>query len=49
MITAVLPERRGDFPDVRIGGIGFCEAVWGWSGSEYEHIRNEPREPGGCD
>ncbi len=37
------------FPDLAIGGPGFCEAVWRWDGSTYQHDRNEPTEPGGCD
>jgi hypothetical protein len=48
LVTAMLSSQRGGFPDLRIGGMGFCEAIWGWDGSEYVHIRNEPQEPGGC-
>jgi hypothetical protein len=37
------------FPDLAIGGPGFCEAVWRWDGSTYQHHRNQPTEPSGCD
>jgi hypothetical protein len=37
------------FPDLAFGGPGFCESVWRWDGSTYQHHRNEPTEPGGCD
>jgi hypothetical protein len=23
--------------------------VWRWNGKDYEHLRNDPDEPGGCD
>lgn len=37
------------FPDLALGGPGFCEAVWRWDGSTYQHHHDEPTEPGGCD
>ena len=37
------------FPDLLIGGPGFCFPVYRWNGTEYAHLRNEPQEPGGCD
>ena len=37
------------FPDLQIGGPGFCEGVWRWDGTTYQHHRNEATEPGGCD
>jgi hypothetical protein len=37
------------FPDLAFGGPGFCESVWRWDGSTYQHHRNEATEPGGCD
>lgn len=36
-------------PDLAFGGPGFCESVWRWDGATYQHHRNEPMEPGGCD
>jgi hypothetical protein len=37
------------FPDLSIGGPGFCEADYRWDGTTYRHDRNHPTEPGGCD
>jgi hypothetical protein len=37
------------FPDLAIGGAGFCEAVYRWDGSMYQHHGNRETEPGGCD
>jgi hypothetical protein len=37
------------YADLLIGGRGFCFPVWRWNGQRYEHLRNEPQEPGGCD
>ncbi len=36
------------YPDLRIGGPGFCFPVWRWDGNEYVHHRNEPQAEGGC-
>ena len=44
-----LPERNEGYPDLLIGGPGFCFAVWRWNGASYEHLRNDPQMPGGCD
>lgn len=35
--------------DLAIGGAGFCEAVYRWDGSLYQHHGNRETEPGGCD
>lgn len=48
MVVEQLAERRSGFPDLLIGGMSDCFAVWGWDGSAYVHIRNEPQTPGGC-
>lgn len=37
------------FPDIAIAGAGFCESVWRWDGTTYQHDHNRPTEPGGCD
>lgn len=37
------------FPDLAIGGMGFCESVWRWDGSTYQHQGNRETEPGGCE
>ncbi len=36
------------WPDLRIGGPGFCFPIWRWNGSAYAYDRDEPQEPGGC-
>jgi hypothetical protein len=38
-----------EYPDLAIGGAGFCEAVYRWDGSMYQHHGNRETEPGGCD
>ena len=43
------PEKSKGYPDLVIGGPGFCFPVYRWNGKAYEHLRNEPQEPGGCD
>jgi len=37
------------YPDLLIGGPGFCFPVWRWNGEEYEYLENVPQAPGGCD
>ena len=37
------------YPDLAVGGPGFCEGVYRWNGTTYQHHRNEATEPGGCD
>jgi hypothetical protein len=49
MLSRVLETSNEGFPDLAIGGPGFCEAVWRWDGSTYQFHRNEATEPGGCD
>lgn len=44
-----LPEKNQGYPDLLIGGPGFCFGVWRWNGATYEHLRNDPQMPGGCD
>lgn len=34
--------------DLRLSGNGFCEAVWRWDGSQYQHLKNIATQPGGC-
>ena len=43
------PEKSKGYPELLIGGPGFCFPVWRWNGSEYGLLRNEPQAPGGCD
>lgn len=44
-----LPEKNQGYPDLLIGGPGFCFGVWRWNGATYDHLRNDPQTPGGCD
>ncbi len=44
-----LESRSHGYPDLLIGGPGFCFAVWRWDGTTYVHLRNDPQAPGGCD
>lgn len=44
-----LPEMSQGYPDLLIGGPGFCFPVWRWNGKEYIGLRNDPQIPGGCD
>jgi hypothetical protein len=43
------PEKSKGYPDLVIGGPGFCFPVWRWNGKAYAFLKNEPQEPGGCD
>jgi hypothetical protein len=43
------PEKSQGYPDLLIGGPGFCFPVWRWNGKAYDFSRDEPQEPGGCD
>jgi hypothetical protein len=49
----VLPEplasKSQGFPDLRVGGPGFCHPVWRWNGKTYQPFRNDPETPGACD
>jgi hypothetical protein len=45
----VLDSNNAGFPDLKFGGRGFCRGVWRWNGKDYDPLRNEPDEPGGCD
>jgi hypothetical protein len=46
--TKLEAENLG-YPDLSIGGPGFCEAVYRWDGSTYQHHGNRETEPGGCE
>jgi hypothetical protein len=49
MVAEVLPAKHEGYPELLIGGPGFCFAAWRWDGKAYVHARNEPQSPGGCD
>ena len=42
-------EKSKGYPDLLIGGPGFCFPVWRWNGKAYDFHRNEAQAPGGCD
>jgi hypothetical protein len=44
----VLEDGHAGFPNLQIAGMGFCEAVWRWDGTTYQHHRNVPTAPDGC-
>jgi len=45
----VLAESNAGYPDLRFTGAGSCDAVWHWDGNAYDHLRDVPIRPGGCD
>jgi hypothetical protein len=44
----VLETKNAGYPDLQIGGPGFCHPVWRWNGKTYDFLRNQEEEPGGC-
>jgi hypothetical protein len=43
-----LPEATNGWPDLEIGGPGFCDAVWTHRGETYEFKCNLPQAADGC-
>jgi hypothetical protein len=43
------PTSNLGYPDLLIGGPGFCFPVWRWDGKEYQYLKQEPQMAGGCD
>jgi hypothetical protein len=43
------PTKNEGYPDLVIGGPGFCFPVWRWNGKQYVHHGQAAQEPGGCD
>jgi hypothetical protein len=37
------------YPDLLIGGPGFCFPLWRWNGTAYDFLKSEPQMSGGCD
>lgn len=37
--VTVMPEKSGGFPDLELGGPGFCHPIWRWNGTEYDLYR----------
>ncbi len=46
--AAPMETRHEGWPDLLIGGPGFCFPVWRWNGSEYVADHDEAQAPGGC-
>ncbi|MGE0624133.1 MAG: hypothetical protein AB7I04_05270 [Pseudomonadales bacterium] len=42
-------ERIDGWPDLLLGGPGFCHPVWRWNGARYDFHHAQAEEPGGCD
>jgi hypothetical protein len=40
--------RGDDYPDLEIGGPGFCFPVWSWTGAAYEYACSLPQTGGTC-
>jgi hypothetical protein len=49
VFAEVRPAKGKAYPDLLIGGPGFCFARWRWNGTAYAEAGNEPQQPGGCD
>jgi hypothetical protein len=47
-IYEVLKTDNKGYPDIQIGGPGFCFPVWRWNGSAYALHRKIAAEMGGC-
>lgn len=43
-----LPTAAGGYPDLEIGGPGFCFPVWAWRGVAYEYACDLPQQGGMC-
>jgi hypothetical protein len=43
-----LATKNKGFPDIEIGGPGFCFAIWQWNGTKYDYKCSREEEPGGC-
>ncbi len=43
-----LATKNKGFPDIEIGGPGFCFALWQWNGIKYQYKCSREEEPGGC-
>ena len=44
-----LETGNAGFPDLAIGGPGFCEGVWRWDGATYQYDHDRETAPGGCE
>jgi hypothetical protein len=37
--VTLMPEKSGGFPDLELGGPGFCHPIWRWNGNAYDLYR----------
>lgn len=37
------------YPDLLVGGPGFCFPLWRWTGTAYDYLKSVPQMAGGCD
>jgi len=44
----ILKTGNQGYPDIEIGGPGFCFPVWRWNGREYALYKHVAKEKGGC-
>ena len=42
-------EKSKGYPDLLIGGPGFCFPVWRWNGKAFDFYRSEAQAPSGCE
>ena len=46
-VEPLVSKSRG-FPDLLIGGRGFCHPVWRWNGKKYAYLCGREEESGAC-
>lgn len=46
--SEILTSRNEGFPDLMIGGPGFCHGVWQWTGTKYGYKCSIEEEPEAC-
>ena len=44
----ILARQESPYPDIEIGGPGFCFPVWRWDGVAYRFLCNRAQSPDGC-
>jgi len=44
----VMKQLSKGYPNLLVGGAGFCFAIWQWDGAKYQHLKNVPMAKGGC-
>jgi hypothetical protein len=49
MVSRVLDGEPGRYPDIEVGGPGFCFGIWAWDGEAYAFRCNAPQAEGGCE